>query len=269
MNCAVIIVNWNGADILRQCLHGLLRQECHRVYVVDNGSTDGSQEVVRSEFPAVTLICSPANLGFAAGNNLGIERAVRDGAEAVCLLNNDTIIDEPFIGPCLEALRSDSSIGVVGPVVVEGNASDIIQAAGGSWNLWTVDMPFRKRGLPFHRMAECETVDWVLGAAMIIRTDMLPKIGGPLDPEFFPAYVEEAELCYRAWLGGFRSVVVHAVRVRHLGGQSGGAKAVVFRRMMINRYRFALKHLSPTKFAVAATAITLRCLVEKVVPKWS
>jgi GT2 family glycosyltransferase len=255
-------------DLTRQCLIGLLQHERCPVYVVDNGSTDGSPEAVRSEFPAVNLIECPVNSGFATGNNLGIAHAIRDGADAVFLLNNDTIIDEPFVEPCLAELERDDGVGVVGPVVVEGRNPSVVQSAGGTWNLWTVYMPFRNRNKIFARSSQIDSVDWVLGAAMLIRVSMLPRVGGPLDPEYFPAYVEEADLCYRAKLGGYSCRIVHSVRVRHLGGQSAGSMRIAFQRMMANRFRFALKHSSAPKFFVAAAVITARVILEKVAPRW-
>jgi GT2 family glycosyltransferase len=220
--------------------------------------------MIAREFPTVVLIESPGNLGFAEGNNVAIRRAVAEGADAVFLLNNDTVIDEPFVEACLSVLRDYPDVGVVGPVVVECDSPQVIQAAGGSWNLWTVTMPFRGRGTEFRRSNQVEFVDWVLGAAMLIRASSVPAAGGALDPEFFPAYLEEAEFCYRARKAGYRSAVTYAVRVRHIGGQSSGGRSVAFGRMMVNRFRFALKHLGLVRFTTASVFIVLQSCLKRV-----
>lgn len=269
MRCAVIVLSWNSEQMLRVCLQGLLAVETRRVYVVDNGSVDESPAMIAQDFPEVILIRSPGNLGLAEGNNVAIRRAIADGADAVFLLNNDTIVDEPFIDACLEVLRDYPDVGVVGPVVVEGDSPEVVQSAGGSWNLWTVTMPFRGRGTEFRRSNRVEFVDWVLGAAMMIRSNVVAAAGGALDAEFFPAYLEEAEFCYRAHKAGYRSAVTYAARVRHIGGQSSGGRSVAFGRMMVNRFRFATKHFGPVRFISASLVIVLRTALSKVKHKCS
>lgn len=121
--------------MLRVCLQGLFATENRPVYVVDNGSVDGSPAMIARDFPEVILIESPGNLGFAGGNNVAIRRAIADGADAVFLLNNDTIIDEPFVDACLAVLRDFPDVGIAGPIVVEADLPEVVQSAGGSWNL--------------------------------------------------------------------------------------------------------------------------------------
>jgi len=264
MKIGIIILNWNSGLLIDQCLRGLLDHESHPVYVVDNGSSDGSADLVANKYPQVTLIRSPGNLGFAEGNNVGIRRALQDGCDAVFLLNNDTIIDEPFIGVCAQMLENDSKLGIVGPVIVEGDKPHIVQCCGGKTTLWNLSFTFRRRGQPYVKRDICEVVDWVLGAGMLIRKDVFDKSGGLLDPEYFPAYVEEADLCYRAKKAGYLSAIHHGARVRHIGSQSAGSYQNVFRRMMVNRFLFAVKHLGLFRFMSASAIIVSRVFIEKL-----
>jgi len=263
MRVGIIVLSWNSKALVDQCLSGLLKFEGSPVYVVDNGSEDGSADFIAQKYPTVTLIKSPVNLGFASGNNLGIKQALSAGCDAVFLLNNDTIIDEPFLEPCVRILVQDASVGIVGPVVVEGHRPDLVQCLGGKITLWNLGFPYIGAGLPYKKSNKVEQVGYVLGAAMLIRREVVVATGG-LDPEYYPAYVEEADLCYRASLKGYRSVVSHAARVRHIGDSSSGGKVNSFRRYTANRFLFGLKHLGPGRFLIASSWMVLRTFARKL-----
>jgi GT2 family glycosyltransferase len=254
----IVVLSWNSRDFIGACLAGLRRHEptCP-VYVVDNGSSDGSPETVARAHPEMTLITLSSNLGFAGGSNVGIARALADGCDAVALLNNDTVIDEPFIDACARLLDEHPQIGIVGPVIVEAENPSVVQCRGGRIGLWTLDFAYHGAGERFERW------DYVLGAAMIVRREVLEAIGG-LDVEFFPAYVEEADLCFRAKRLGYRSVVYHGARVRHVGAKSAGTAAASFRRFSVNRFRFGLKHLDALQLLVATQAIVVRAIAHKL-----
>lgn len=263
MKVGVVVLSWNSRNYIDECLRGLLEYESCNIYVVDNGSVDGSAEYISQTYPNINLILSPVNLGFAVGNNLGIERALKDGCDAVFLLNNDTIIDERFIEPCTKILEENPTIGIVGPVVVEGNKPDVIQCLGGKISLWNLGFPYIGRGRKYKRREYFERVDYVLGAAMLIRRGVIEKTGG-FDLEFNPAYVEEADLCYRARLLGYESVVSHASRVRHIGDMSSGGSDNSFRRFTSNRFLFGLKHLDFFRFLLVGQIIVWKVFFKKL-----
>lgn len=264
MRVAIILLSWNSKQMLGDCLRGLLKWESSPVYVVDNSSEDGSPEYIVENFPTVHLIRSPINLGFAAGNNLGIKKALQDGCDGVFLLNNDTIIDKPFLQPCVEVLQKDPSVGIVGPVIVEGESPDVIQCRGGVISPWRLSFPYLGAGEKYVYSDNYSQVGYVLGAAMLIRKEVIEKTDG-LDPEYYPAYVEEADLCYRAGLLGYKSVVTHSARVRHLGAKSSGGEATSFRRFTSNRFLFALKHLGAVKFLVVGLTIVGKVFLKKII----
>ena len=113
---AVIIVNWNGAEFLGPCLRSLAAQACPglEVVVVDNGSTDASLELLAREFPRVRVLRSPAN-NYAAANNLGVESV---GAELVCLLNTDTVLEAGCFAALAQRLAADPGLAGVAPKIL-------------------------------------------------------------------------------------------------------------------------------------------------------
>lgn len=263
MKIGIVVLSWNSKGFIDDCLKGLLKFEKNNIYVVDNNSEDGSGDYIAQAYPEVVLVRSIANLGFAAGNNVGIERVLRDGCEAVFLLNNDVIIDESFISGCVNILKNDSSIGIIGPVIVEFDKPNIIQCAGGSISLWNLFFPYINRGKEYRREDRFEEVGYVLGAAMLIKKEVFDKIG-VFDPEYYPAYVEEADFCYRAKLSGYKCAVYYGARIRHIGAKSSGGLVNSFRRMMVNRFLFAVKHLGPAYFFFASQIIIFRVIIKKM-----
>lgn len=267
MKIGVIIVTWNSRKFIDDCIGALLRYEPVSVYVVDNGSIDGSADYVSQAYPSVNLFRLPINAGFASGNNYGIRQALKDGCNTVLLLNVDTLIDEAFITPCVKILDEHPSIGIVGPTIVEALEPNVIQFGGGKFNFWGLRFPVIDKGKTFVRSDRIKEVDYVLGAAMFIRREVIDQTNG-LDEEYFPAYVEEADLCYRARSCGFRSVMYQGVRVRHVGMQSSGGFQNAFRRMMAHRFLFGLKHLNFIKFMIAAQVLVGRVILNKIGEKY-
>lgn len=263
MRIGIIVLSWNSLRFIDQCLTGLLAHEKSVIYVVDNGSNDGSVEHIKKTYPTIILLPLPVNIGFGPGNNYGIRRALADGCEAVFLLNNDTIIDESFIGHCVSVLESNAGVGIVGPVIVEGYDPSVIQCAGGHMNLWTLVFPYMHRGQPYQKQDKIVKTDYVLGAAMLIHKDVIACTDG-FDPEYGFAYIEEADLCYRARKKGFETTTTYGARVIHLGEMSSGGSRTALRRMIHNRFLFALKHSGVMKFLFASQYIILRVLYDKL-----
>lgn len=263
MTLSIIILTWNSIKNIKVCLTSIEQYYKHPIYVVDNASTDGTVDYIKVNHPLVKLITSPSNLGFAAGCNLGISQALTDGCESVLLLNDDAFIIEDFITPCLEVLKNNSDVGIIGPTIVEAYDHDIVQCSGGSIREWTASFPYRSEGKKYYPNKEQLDVDFVLGAAMIIRADVFDKIG-LLDPDYFPAYVEEADLCHRSKLVGYKNIIDQSSRVAHVGGASAGHIEVKYRRIIKNRFLFALKHLPPIKLLFAINYIALSYIYKNI-----
>jgi GT2 family glycosyltransferase len=212
----IIVLCYNGAELTLACLEALRRQEYGRadVLVVDNASRDGTPALVRSRFPEVALIETGANLGFAAGNNVGLRYALEHGYDYALLLNNDTEVAPDFLSLLVRAAEADSAIGVVGPTIYYFDRPDIIWSAGGTIDWWRGNSAMRGNGaVDRGQYGTPGDVDFVSGCALLCRCAVLER-AGLLDERFF-MYYEEAEWCVRAARAGFRIVHVPAAHVLH------------------------------------------------------
>lgn len=213
MQIAVVLLNWNAAADTLCCLHRLdqWRQLQPHLYVVDNASADDSVAQIRatlSQMQApVRLIESAQNRGFGGGVNLGIQAARADGAEAVFLLNNDAQIAEPAMLRLVETLAQNDQIGVIGPLLYDSEQG-ALQAAGGLNPL----LHHRSRRLTYPNTPVFD-VDYVIGAAALIRAELFEQIG-LLDERYFFS-VEVADFCMRARRAGYRCVVDSRARAEH------------------------------------------------------
>ncbi len=225
---SIIVVNWNGLADTRECLESLSRitYPGARVIVVDNGSREDEAHALRAEFPAFEVVAAGANLGFTGGNNLGIGRALADGAEYVLCLNNDTVVDPGFLEPLVAALEEDPRRALASSHIflhaepertwyfgasVSFRAEMLPQGAP-AWHLYP-----EERG-PFPD-APFET-EVATGCVLLARADVLRELGG-FDDRYF-AYYEDVDLSLRAVKQGYVNVVVPASRVRHKVGRSTG-----------------------------------------------
>ena len=214
---SVIVLNWNGREYIKRCLDSLLKTEYPKhkleIIVVDNASTDGSQEIVAREYPDVILIRNERNLGFCEGNNVGIRKASGD---LIILLNNDTYVSKDWIINILKEAK-DPKVGIIGCRLLYPSGN-IIQSLGckekflGYWE--HVGAGCNIESQSYKSLRE---VDYVPGAALAIKREVIEKIG-LLDPRFY-AYVEEVDWCYRARKAGYKVVTSNAV-VYHYGSVS-------------------------------------------------
>lgn len=214
---AVIVLNWNGLEDTSACLASLGRVDypSFRVVVVDNGSTDGSPARLLERFPNVTLIELERNLGYAGGNNAGLRHAIEMGVDYALLLNNDTEVAPEFLRQLVETAEADPRVGMVGPTIYYYDHPDVIWSAGGAidWRrgkTWMVCLNEPDRG-------QCGTepriVDFVTGCAMLVRREVMERVG-LLDERFF-LYYEEVEWCTRARRAGFKVLHLPAAHVWH------------------------------------------------------
>lgn len=208
----VIVVNWNGLRYLGPCLSALRKQTLADLHVilVDNGSTDGSQDYVRAEFPEVELIALPENTGFTGANNAGIRAAT---AKYVLTLNNDTQAQPRWAEALVAAAEVDPRVGIVASLMVFDDQPDVVDsagiAAGRDGNGYNIGL-----GDPVTAHAQqCETFGACAGAALY-RKEMLDRIG-PFDDRYF-IYFEDTDLAWRAQLAGWRSVFAPEAVVWHV-----------------------------------------------------
>lgn len=197
----VVVPNWNGVDLLGAALDSLARQtRPAHVVVVDNGSHDGSVELVEREHPGVELVRLPVNTGFSGGVNAGIERALDRGAGAVAAFNNDAVADSDWLRVLAESLEQHPAAGIAtGKILRTGGT--LLDSTGEFYA--TCGQPFpRGRNEPdTGRYDVAEEVFAASGCASLYRTAMLREVG-VFDPRFF-AYYEDVDLSFRARLAGW------------------------------------------------------------------
>jgi GT2 family glycosyltransferase len=251
---SVIIVNLNGEKYLGDCLGSLASQTFRdfEVIVVDNGSTDGSLDLIKKDFPWVRVVPLADNTGFAKGNNTGFAVA---SSRYMVTLNNDTIADSNWLKALYEAAEADASVGMVASKIFLGRAGKELDSAG---MLIYPDGMSRQRGRGETDNGQFDSIREVLfpsACAALYRGDMLKDIGW-FDEDFF-SYCEDADLGLRARLAGWKAVFAPRATVRHLYSQTGG-KYSRFKAYHIERNRFwvLLKDL-PLSFILLFPVYTL------------
>jgi len=220
---AVVILNWNGCELLQRFLPSVVRyseEDGAVVVVADNGSSDDSVEWVQKEFPTVQLLLLDKNYGFAEGYNKAIQQVE---AEYVLLLNSDVEVTPHWLCPLKSYLDSHPEVAACQPKLLSWHHKNLFEyagACGGFIDRW---------GYPYCRgriMSAVETdegqyddatpVFWVTGAALCIRRNDYLETGG-LDSLFF-AHMEEVDLCWRLWAKGRQLACVPQSIVYHVGG---------------------------------------------------
>ncbi len=213
---SIVILNFNGKRYLDECLSALARQT-HRdfeVIVVDNGSTDGSAEYLRTNFPWAKIIRNKENLGFAGGTNSGIRKATGD---YIITLNNDTWADEHFIEHIIEPMF-EKDVGMCASKMLYpdkriNSAGICISRSGAAWD----------RGMFEPDLGQYDLQEEVFGpcaGAALYRREMLEEIG-LFDEDFF-LYVEDVDLAFRGRLAGWRCIYVPLAKVYHHHGGTAG-----------------------------------------------
>ena len=263
---AVAIVNFNARDYLRACLASIQPEAPARTVVVDNGSTDGSIEMVRAEFPWVELELDPSNRGYGAAANRALRRC-RD--EYVLVLNSDTELEPGVLGALAAYLGAHPRAAVVGPRVV--NPDRTLQPSCFPFPtpltafLSETDLGYLIRFIPVLRKRYLRTwphdaarvVPWVRGAALAIRRGPFEAIGG-FDEEF-RMYFEEVDLCYRAAAAGWEVHFTPVGDVVHHGGVSTRQyRAAMLAQYYESMYLFYRRHYP------AARLQRLRSLIRSV-----
>jgi len=254
----VIIVNWNVKALLERCLTSVKTSAQRgglacQVVVVDNASTDGSPEMVQRRFPAVELISSDANLGFARANNLGATRAK---GRHLLLLNPDAEVMDDALAVMVAYMDQHPDVGLLGPKLLfpDGRVqpsrrrfptlatafveSTVLQ----QW--WPQNRALQRYYVQDRSDDVEQEVDWVVGACMLIRRQSWEQVG-PLDERFF-MYSEELDWCRRLKSAGWRVVYLPSATVIHYEGQSS-AQVVPARHIYFqsSKVLYFAKHHGP------------------------
>ncbi len=211
----VVIPNWNGIDLIRDCLDSLREQTlAHQVIVVDNGSVDGSNEVIRKEYPEVELLEFPNNAGFSGGVNRGIRPAIEHGASYIALLNNDAVADSNWLEKLVAMAEANPQVGVVTSKILKQDRVHL-DSTGDMYSISGLPFP-RGRNEVDHGQYDDSTQRLIFagsGGASLYRVEMLKEIG--LFDERFFAYYEDSDIGFRGQLAGWKMMYEPAAKVYH------------------------------------------------------
>jgi len=283
VDISIIIVNWNTKNFLQSCLTSIVRHTsaCSmEIVVVDNGSSDGSVDMVRRVFPEVRLLVNDRNQGFAAANNRGLSHA---HGRYLLLLNSDTVVLPDAFEDMIHYMDAHPHVGALGPRLLNEDGSLQISVrdfprldhdAAMMLNVkhWPIIGNVGRRYMQQTYLPNPERiseVDWVMGACLLLRREAIEQVG-LLDNEYF-FFFEEVDLCYRLRRHGWPVVFLGTARIVHLGGQSRGripAPSLVwyykgllrFYRLRYSRQRYLALRIG---VAVGATAHMLWLLARR------
>lgn len=230
MKVAVVILNWNGKQLLEQFLPSVVQFSPEAtVYVADNASTDDSVDFVKANFPEVSIVVNPTNTGYAGGYNEALQHI---NADIYALVNSDIEVTENWLQPIIKTFQNEPATAIIQPKILDFKNKEYFEYAGAAGGY--ID----QYGYPFCRGRIFETLEkdngqydsnqeifWASGACFFIRSSVYKELNG-FDSSFF-AHQEEIDLCWRAINKGHRIKYLFESKVYHMGGatlQQGNPK---------------------------------------------
>lgn len=258
---SIVIVNYNGARIIEECLHSLYKQTLSQIeiIVVDNNSSDNSIEILNKHADKIKLIKSSNNNGFAKGNNIGILEA---SGEFIALLNNDAIANSDWLEKMLEAINTRRDLGSCGCKIISYYERETMDSAGLLISVEGLSRG-RGRGKAIDEYNQYEEILIPSGCAAMFRKSALDEVG-LFDEDFF-CYCEDTDLGLRLQLYGWKSVYVPDAIVYHKYSQTSG-KYSLFKALLVerNHYWFLIKNY-PTILIILNPIFTLRRFIYQFV----
>jgi GT2 family glycosyltransferase len=218
---SVVIVNYNGIGHLRKCVQSIVESNYpyYEIILVDNNSSDGSVELIRSEFrkylDQIMIIPLHYNSGFAVGNNIGSARA---RGKYILLLNNDTVVAPSCLRELVAVVERDDAIGAAQAKLLLMDRRDTFDAAGGFLNVVGFAAECGCKEKDVGQYDYIFDISYSKGAAMLVRKNVWANLGG--FESLFSCYFEDTDFCWRVWLSGYRVVLVPFAKVFHVGGAS-------------------------------------------------
>jgi hypothetical protein len=222
LKVAVIIVNYNGYLLTRDCLLSFKKVDYDKyiIIVVDNGSSDGSVPRLLKEFPDVCYVQSTKNTGFTGGNNLGLKKAYELGAKYIFFLNNDTTVSHNIFD-LVGFLDEHPDVGMVAPLTFYYDRPEIISFGGGHLNRNTGRITFLNKGKRHENITDnAINCTFLEGTAIMAREELVRHVGGFNEDYFLTS--EESELCVRIIDKGYRLALTPACYVMHKVSQTMG-----------------------------------------------
>lgn len=248
----VMLLNWNDAENTLACLESVYELDYANlcVLVVDNGSTDGSDQAIRDAFPQIEFIANGRNLGFAGGANVGLEHARSRGAAYVLFINNDTILDPALLKELIQVAELHPWAGLLTPKIYYHDDPTLVWAAGARY----VAFPPRVKMIGLNRRDHprydvLRRVDYATGCALLIRREVLETVGG-FDPIYWPIYHEDYDFCARVTKGGWEIWYVPTARMWHKDARSQRGSGTKAFNLGKNIVPFYLRHGKPPRLSL-------------------
>jgi hypothetical protein len=247
MKVGILVLTFNNYADTRECMESLyaLTYDHHEVIVVDNGSTDGSLQRLEGEFPQAVFVHIGDNLGYAGGNNRGIEVALERGAQLIWILNNDTVVDKDALSRLVDAARELPRAGIIGSKVYYHGDGKRLFFAGGQINAWTGETRhIGYREIDRGQYDKRKAVDYINGCNLLARRECIEEIG-LLDEAYF-LYYEETDWAVRARRAGWEVIFVPTPGVWHkIEAGTGWISSTTAYYLTRNRLYFIRKNYTP------------------------
>ncbi len=255
---ALLVLSYNGVDLTLNCLASLRQSDYPDLdfILVDNASQDNTVEAVRAAYPEIYVIASRENLGYAAGNNVGVQAALERGATHVFLINNDTTLEPDCVSALVRTAQANPLIGMLGPMVYTWDTGHIISSAGGMVDWSHADAKNVGAGENDRGQYVARSVDFINGCGLMVTRTAIER-AGMLDANFF-MYWEETDWCLRVHAAGFEVWFEPAAPMRHkapIHHQDLGPTTLYY--VTRNRLFFFARH-APLHLKVIALARALR-----------
>jgi GT2 family glycosyltransferase len=245
----IIILTWNDKACVLECIESMLKQDYpnYKTIVVDNASVDGSQEAIRLQYPQVHLIANTENLGFAGGNNVGLDYALKEGADWTIIINNDTIVAPDMVSELMKAAL-EYGADMAGPMMYyyppKGQGNEVIWYAGGVINYFKGKAAhIGIRELDKGQYQGVRETGYVTGCCILTSRRLLEKIG-LMDTGFKPIYAEDADWSAKAAKAGFKLIFVPDALLWHKVTASSGGGLTPFKvyYKIRNNLKFFRRH---------------------------
>ncbi|MFD0964138.1 glycosyltransferase family 2 protein [Pseudofulvibacter geojedonensis] len=221
MNIAIVILNWNGKQLLEQFLPSIVKySKGASIYVADNASTDDSVNFLRTSYPDVKIIKNPTNGGYAKGYNDSLQSI---NADVYCLLNSDIEVTNNWLTPIIKEFKTNSKIAAIQPKILDYKNKSVFEYAGAAGGF--ID----KYGYPYCRGRRFTTIEkdtgqyndiidvfWASGACLFVKSNIYHELNG-FDEDYF-AHQEEIDLCWRIQNKNYLIKYVGNSTVFHVGG---------------------------------------------------
>lgn len=217
----IVILNYNTIKDTVECINSLKNIDYgnYEIVVVDNSETMDCYNSLINQFKEYKIIRANENLGYANGNNIGIRYALDNGADYICVLNNDVAVEKDFLSKIVRVLNQNKDVGIAGPCICEYKDRSKVQCAGANISLYTGLTKRISRGMVYDNSnKENAEVDFLGGASFVCKREVFEKVG--LIPENYFLFFEETEFCIKAKKNGYRLLCVYESKIYHKGSST-------------------------------------------------